>query len=163
MMKPLSLLSEACCAEREINLTTLEQVLLLAIEIAREDVRNHYVFDIRFYGSGKRANCSVYVRSGWQGEIGLYGKKWLLSVVDNMDGIIDKEDVLFLLPYSADDPKPADTSFLNRISVPQSLFFDGRDYGLSFDFNSNETGTELKTVFTELPYPKFFTTRSKDY
>ncbi len=36
MIKPLSLLSDVCCIERGVNLTTLEQVLFLAIEIARE-------------------------------------------------------------------------------------------------------------------------------
>ncbi|MBW1697945.1 MAG: DNA integrity scanning protein DisA nucleotide-binding domain protein [Deltaproteobacteria bacterium] len=36
MIQPLSLLSDVCCADREINLITLENVVLLAVEIARE-------------------------------------------------------------------------------------------------------------------------------
>lgn len=36
MLKPLALLDDVCCEGRNINLVTLEQVLLLAVEIARE-------------------------------------------------------------------------------------------------------------------------------
>ncbi len=46
-----------------------------------------YVIDFDFFGP---FGPSASVRSGWQSEIELNGKKWLLAVVDNMDGIIGK-------------------------------------------------------------------------
>lgn len=36
MTKPIPLLHDVCCEERHVNLDTLEQVVLLAVEIARE-------------------------------------------------------------------------------------------------------------------------------
>jgi len=35
MTKPLAILGDVCCAEWNINLNTLKEVLLLAVEIAR--------------------------------------------------------------------------------------------------------------------------------
>ncbi len=107
--------------------------------------------DYRIYGFPLR--CVVNVRSGWQGDISLYGRKWQLRVADNLDGIIGPEDVLTLRPYKEGQEEPVDFSSYDRLDPPQKIFFDGHDYDLGFGFEPGAGGSQLVVTFTELPSP----------
>jgi hypothetical protein len=107
--------------------------------------------DYRIYGVPLR--CVVYVRSGWQGDIELYGRKWQLRVADNLDGIIGPEDVLTFRPYKEGQEEPVDFSSYDRLDPPQRIFFDGHDYDLGFGFEPSTGGSQLVAIFTESPSP----------
>jgi len=89
----------------------------------------------------------VNVRSGWQGDIGLYGRKWQLRVVDNLDGIIGPDDILTLRPYKEDQEEPVEFSSYDRLHPPQRIFFDGHDYDLAFGFEPGAGGSQLVASF----------------
>ncbi len=107
--------------------------------------------DYRIYGIPLR--CVVNVRSGWQGDVGLNGRKWQLRVADNLDGIIGPEDVLTLRPYEEGQKEPVDFSSYDRLDPPQKIFFDGHDYDLAFGFEPGTGGSQLVATFTESPSP----------
>ena len=107
--------------------------------------------DYRIYGIPLR--CVVNVRSGWQGDIGLYGRKWQLRVVDNLDGIIGPDDILTLRPYKEGHEEPVSFSSYDRLDPPKRIFFDGHDYDLGFGFEPGTGGSQLVATFTESPSP----------
>ncbi len=107
--------------------------------------------DYRIYGIPLR--CLINVRSGWQGDIEFYGKKWQLRLADNLDGIIGPEDVLTLRPYKEGQEEPVDFSSYDRLDPPQRIFFDGHDYDLGFGFEPGAGGSQLVATFTESPSP----------
>jgi len=107
--------------------------------------------DYRVYGIPLR--CVVYVRSGWQGDIGLYGRKWQLRVVDNLDGIIGPDDIMTLRPYKEGQEEPVEFSSYDRLYPPQRIFFDGHDYDLEFGFEPGAGGSQLVATFKELQSP----------
>ena len=121
----------------------------IPIEFLHNSVRHHYQIDVRLYGSSRHPYGNVIVRSGWQGDIELYGKKWTLTVLDNMDGVIEEKDSFFLHPVREDGAQQNDMSFINMFSIQPELFFDGHGYDISYDIESGETETELKATFTE--------------
>ncbi|MGD8535944.1 MAG: hypothetical protein PVF66_08855 [Candidatus Aminicenantes bacterium] len=105
--------------------------------------------DYRIYGIPLR--CVVYVRSGWKGDIVLYGKKWQLRVVDNLDGIIGPDDIMTLRPYEEGQEEPVSFSSYDRLDLPQRIFFDGHDYDLGFGFEPGTGGSQLVATFKESP------------
>ena len=107
--------------------------------------------DYRIYGIPLR--CVVNVRSGWQGDIGLYGRKWQLRVVDNLDGIIGPDDILTLRLYKEGHEEPVSFSSYDRLDPPKRIFFDGHDYDLGFGFEPGTGGSQLVATFTESPSP----------
>lgn len=109
-----------------------------------------YVIDLRIdRGSSPR----VFVRSGWEGEIELNGKRWAAAVADNMDGNIDSSDRLILNIHK--DEAGVSEAMLNTgdLSVPQRLSIDGHSYEPAFAFEPGETRTELVATFTESAVP----------
>jgi hypothetical protein len=93
--------------------------------------------------------CNVLVRSGWQGDIELYGKKWQVAVVDNLDGVIGKEDIFTVRPYERSDKDPVEFGSTDRLYVPREFFLDGHAYDLAFDFASQKKKSELIASFME--------------
>jgi len=116
------------------------------VELTVAGVRIPYVLDIEFYGPSAPSVC---VRSGWQSEVELNGKKWLFGVVDNLDGTIGgipsaKEptdlsdladfasllgvssgDVLILRSAEGSGESPVQTSpAASRLPVPIPAFLD---------------------------------------
>lgn len=104
-----------------------------------------YVIDFDFFGP---FGPSASVRSGWQSEIELNGKKWLLAVVDNMDGIIGKIPS-FEEPSNLSDP----FDFTSLLGLP------GSDVLVLKTGDAPEEVAEDKPAGTDLfpvPMPGFF-------
>ena len=101
------------------------------------------------YNRFQQVFCNVYVRSGWQGDIELHGKKWQLSVVDNLDGVIGEEDIFTIRPYEGSDEDPVNFGNSGRLYVPREFFLDGHAYDLAFGFASEGKKSELIASFTE--------------
>ena len=114
------------------------------------------LYDVTVFFShyrGAALRCLAIVRSGWQGDVELYGRKWQLAVTDNMDGIIGTEDILTLRPYEEGHENPVSFSIYDRLYQPQKIFFDGHEYDLSFEFEPGDGGSKLVAIFTELRSP----------
>jgi hypothetical protein len=62
------------------------------LNVTRAGCNVAYLVDMSFYGEF----LEVGVRSGWSGEVELGGRRWMLEVVDNLDGVIGSEDMFVL-------------------------------------------------------------------
>ena len=104
-----------------------------------------------FSSSRPGGQWHVTVRSGWQGEIELHGKKWEMTVLDNMDGIIGAGDMLYLFPEGERYSEYTGFSFIYRIPMTERLFLDGHEYDLGFRFETDIGNTKaLAVTFTEI-------------
>ena len=121
------------------------------LEVQIDSVQLDFEIQITIYDFGRdRTHCQVYVYSGFQGEIKLNGRNWLLKVADNMDGKITQNDKIALTPVEAN----IGLGFVQLSSpVPETIFFDGHNYGLSFDFQPGETTPSLKVNLAETDSP----------
>jgi len=110
-----------------------------------------FVIQMSIYDFGYgRPHCQVQVLSGFQAEIELYGKKWLLKVADNMDGKIMRSDRIVLIPVEANMSLGYEQL---SSSIPETVFFDGRNYNISFEFQPGETAPLLQVNFLETESP----------
>jgi hypothetical protein len=91
----------------------------------------------------------LHVRSGWSGQFDAGGRKWRLTVVDNLDGKIGVGDVLYLQDLQAE--QSSRTIEVNP--VPQTLFLDGQAFDLGFTFQSRPAGTVLEAVLKPIRLP----------
>lgn len=112
-----------------------------------------YILRMSFFKGGRPPSCTVWITSGWYGELELYGKKWLVTVVDNMDGSLGQGDIFILLPPRELPGVWAGRSFLERLNVPERLFLDGHHYELAFGFEPGIDGPRLIASFTETQPP----------
>ncbi|HWH69614.1 MAG TPA: hypothetical protein VNT26_09530, partial [Candidatus Sulfotelmatobacter sp.] len=119
----------------------------LRVSSVREGLGIPYTVDLFTYEHGFAG--WLQVRTGWKGQCTLGGQTWQLGVVDNLDGRIGPEDTLYLLGTSA--AKGGQT--IPITPVPQTLFFAGEAFDLSFVFKPGTTGTALETVLTPTNLP----------
>lgn len=118
----------------------------IRVKDMHDGVPVEYVFDMSFRAGAEA--CWVTVRSGWEGDIELGGRRYHLSIADNMDGAFGRKDVFILRGnhgYTLPDGPGADT--LN--TVPGSLFINGCHYDLTFAFEAGKSGTEVTVTSTE--------------
>jgi hypothetical protein len=106
-----------------------------------------YTVDLFTYEHGCAGWLSV--RSGWAGQLDLRGKKWRLGIVDNLDGQIGTNDILYL-----DSAQPERSDQTICVSpVPRTLFLEGFALNLRFQFKSSPTGVVLETILSECQPP----------
>ena len=118
--------------------------------------QNPVLYDVSVFFShyrGAALRCLAIVRSGWQGDVELYGRKWQLAVTDNLDGVIGTEDILTIRPFEEGQEDPVSFSIYDRLYQPQKIFFGGHEYDLSFEFEPADGGSSLVAIFTELRSP----------
>ena len=114
----------------------------ILLKVQADPVEIEYAVQMSMYGYGNQPNGQINVHSGFKGQIELYGKKWNIAVVDNMDGKLGPSDGLFLTPFV----KGAGKDYVNdryRLNIPERVFFDGHNYSLSFKFEPGETAPLL--------------------
>jgi hypothetical protein len=99
-----------------------------------------YHVDVTAHNYGTFRDCSVDVESGWQGEVELAGAKWVVVVVDNMDGTIDERDVFALATADADRASSVVRSEGARVRGTRNLCVNGHSYDLSFTFGADAGG-----------------------
>jgi len=125
----------------------------------------HYLEFTFTYRSANRVTGTLKVTSGWSGDIELNGRKWRMSVVNNMDGTIDNRDLLTL-----NRPVPKVEKAQSRFSryrgrrrmvdseqekgfpafpADGSLEFDGHYYDLAFTFEPGRGGPTMVAAFEE--------------
>jgi hypothetical protein len=125
---------------KDLRVTTRSTTLRDAPEIP-------YTLDMFTYERG----CAGWfvVKSGWAGELVLAGRKWRLTVVDNLDGVVGPGDTLHL----QDIQSAKGWRSVPVTPVPKFLFLDGRTYHLDFSFISDSAGTVLRAVLMETRLP----------
>ena len=110
-----------------------------------------YSININFHlYNPNRPYGHISIVSGFQAEIELNGKNWLLKVADNMDGKITQSDRIVLIPVEANIG-----SAYKQLSspVPETVFFDGHNYRVSFELQPGETAPSLRVSFVEADSP----------
>ncbi len=123
----------------------------IGLEVQLDSVRLPYVIRMTIYDFGRGGtHCNINVVSGFSAEIELYGERWYLAVVDNMDGKLGRGDNFVLKPVNLDFGLGHEQLSL---SVPETVFFDGRNCDLSFEFQPGETKPSLRVTLTELERP----------
>jgi hypothetical protein len=124
---------------REIRVSTVQAGLEIPYRL------DLYTYETCFTGW-------LYVRSGWTGQFDAGGRKWRLTVVDNLDGKIGAGDVFHLQDVQADKSRRT----IEVKPVPKTLFVDGQAFDLDFNFRPRPTGTVLEVLFkpTQLPMGK---------
>ena len=93
--------------------------------------------------------ADVSIVSGWEAEIDLHSKKVIFSVSRDPDNATTYPEALALRP-SGRNYQP----MYHNISVPpKKLFYDGRLYDLSFEFEPAENGGEVVARFVDVAAP----------
>ena len=124
----------------------------IPIELELGGVKLPYLLEVSFYSyQPSRPRPSARVRSGFSGEIELYGKKWCLGIADGMDGNISHEDRLVLRPYG--DQSLTSWELAYPLNVAENVCLDGRSYALSFSFEQQKTKPVLQVTFAEQQLP----------
>jgi hypothetical protein len=119
----------------------------LRVSSTRDGLEIPYTLDMFTY----EHYCAgwVEVRSGWTGEVELSGHKWELTVVDNLNGEIGRNDTLHLQCLSSTKPGRS----LAITPVPEVLFLDGHAFKLRFAFRPGDGGVVLEAALTETNLP----------
>lgn len=105
------------------------------LQLPEEAGHVRYRVDLEFRGDDR----SIRVTSGWSARIKLNGRPWHLTVVDNLDGVIDWQDAI-ILRTGKEQSQWAETGFVDPYgtSVPNRLYLDGRTYDLEFAFKEGD-------------------------
>jgi hypothetical protein len=110
-----------------------------------------YAMNMDMYSSGQSYHsCSALIVSGFTGKMTLYGRKWDVTVIDNMNGRIGPGDHFYFTPQDIDGPANWSQYQLN---VPKSIFFDSRNYDVSFKFLPGKTEPKLQLTLAESEKP----------
>ncbi len=75
------------------------------------------------------------IRSGYSGKIELYGRQWVFGVNDRFKGSVGHDSNFSVFPTEKDS-----TNRISSLTVPKSLFFDGRCYEVAFEFRKTDSG-----------------------
>ena len=114
------------------------------LDLDKNGIDRSYMLEMNFSGQGFNF---IYVASSYRGEIELNGRKWRLSVQDNLDGVIDRQDQLSIQPVAAG------TGDYNSLPVAEKLFLGGRQYQLAFTFSAGSLTAPFTAAFTEISPP----------
>ena len=111
----------------------------LAVSTERESFAIPYTVNLYTYETG----CAGWflVESGWAGEFDLDGQTWTLGLVDNLDGRIDSNDLLYLRGPG---------KLMPVFPAAETLFFGGHTFRLDLAFTSLDSEVVVKAGLTEL-------------
>ena len=107
-------------------------------------------FRMQFFLNDQDALSYLSILSSYKGEIELQGKKWLLEIQDNLDGVLDQKDRLLLQPVDHQANEAASSGFM---PVPSRLFLEGHLYKVDFKYEAGSGPAPLLAGFTEMSSP----------
>ena len=95
--------------------------------------------------------CSgwLWVRSAWAAALTTEGIAWTLGVVDNLDGRIDSNDILFVRRTDGAPGRP----LMMDCPVPEVLSWAGHTWRLGFRFVPDPCGAVVEATLTEFDQP----------
>ncbi|MBZ5499418.1 MAG: hypothetical protein LAP85_23720 [Acidobacteriia bacterium] len=111
------------------------------LDLGNNGINRRYLLE-PFYFLGENST-SIGIRSLYEGEIELQGRKWLFQVQDNLDGQFDAQDKFLITPVArSGDPKALT---YRPMALPRILFIGGNQYQLAFAFGA-ASGVALVTA-----------------
>lgn len=87
------------------------------------------------------------VRSGWSGEIDLYGTKWWIALAEDLDGLINQDDLMILKPGNPSDENPISADNQDKIQIARTMVFGGHVYDKFLQPGSQKN--VIKLILTE--------------
>jgi len=115
------------------------------IEITYENISVQYALDMQIY----KEYFLSGVRSGWQGEIEIAGKKCMMRIGDNMDGIFDGQDV-FMFDHERHREVRLSYGEEDMLRLPQWIFFEGQSYTITPALRTLDGETVLAVTLTPI-------------
>lgn len=114
----------------------------LPVSTERDSLVIPYIVHLHTHATG----CAGWflVESGWASEFDLDGQTWTLGVVDNLDGRIDSNDLLYLRGPSR---------LMPVFPAAETLFFGGHTFRLGLAFESLDAEVVVRATLTELHPP----------
>jgi hypothetical protein len=112
--------------------------------------------DINFYDYGSRANCTLAVRSFWQGRVALQGRDWQAGIVQNdlkQSGSFENGRLLLRPWEKRNQPFNTYSGSLATIPFSQKLFVDGHAYQLDLVAKAQNGEARPALQFTEQSIP----------
>ena len=101
----------------------------VVIPVQREGRRRDIVVNLQIYGD---RYGRYTVKSSWESDaVVLGGRTCQVAVVDNGDGVVDSEDVMYFRPISADGAEKAEDEEV-KLDAPARLTLDGESFRLSY-------------------------------
>ena len=124
----------------------------IEITLPRESITHEYVIYFNFQGcSPDRIWRSIFVKSAFSALMELEGETWHVEVADNMDGMLNNEDRLHILPYQAGRKEELNSG----LPLQETLFLDGRFYHCDYRFVANsDQSAKLKLSLTQQEAPR---------
>jgi len=119
----------------------------LAVTSIRDGLEIPYTVDLFTY----ERFCAgwLHVCSGWKGQVTVAGQPWRVVLVDNLNGQVGPDDILYLRSLTG-----VNTNALIALTpAPKTLFLDGHAFNLGFAFKPGETGAVVEAVFSETNIP----------
>ena len=112
--------------------------------------------DINFYDYGSRANCTLAVRSFWQGKLMLQGRDWQAGIVQNdlkQSGSFENGRLLLRPWEKRNQPFNSSSGSLATVPFSRTLFLDGHAYQLDLVARPQDGEAKPALQFTEQTVP----------
>ena len=120
----------------------------VVIPVQQEGRRRDVVVDFQIYGDryGRYA-----VKSSWESDaVVLGGRTCHVAVVDNGDGVVDSEDIMYFRPVSADGAEKDDGDKI-ELDAPARLTLDGEVFRLAYELSADGKTLTLSVEPAEIP------------
>lgn len=134
----------------------------IVLRVPKDGLELDYAISLDLHFSGRYRYQSMQIKSGWAGPVVLSGVTWEMGIVDNANGVVDREDRLFLRPPPEEPPhaivgiEPFDEwgdPLSGLEDVPRYLWLDGRAYEIQYEFVQGEKNVDLAVTVTEYEPP----------
>ena len=121
------------------------------ISFQKNGIRRVYLLESLYYFGDSSGYADI--QSSYEGEVELYGRKWRLEVMDNLDGEINDQDQFSIVLAAGGDAKTGRPPYAG-MQVPKNLFLDGRQYQLKLNYDPAPETSPLTVHFTEINAPR---------
>lgn len=120
------------------------------IRVQKNGIDRVYLLGSFYYFSDNSGYADI--KSSYIGEVELYGRKWRLEVMDNLDGKIDDQDQFTIVLAAGGDDAKTPPPYAG-MKVPQNLFLDSHQYELKFAYDPAPDTSPLTVHITEISAP----------
>ncbi len=108
--------------------------------------------DIIFYDYGSEPECTLAIRSFWQGKVTLQGRDWQVGIIQNnlaQSGSFENGRLLLRPWEKRNQPFTTLPSSLDTVPFSRELFVDGQAYQLDLAARTPDSEAKLALQFTE--------------
>ena len=103
------------------------------IDVPPKEGPRSYVLDVQAMGP-----VFLTLRSGWQGDVRLYGRDWRITLADlDLNGVFDSEDLCHVRPLDIEQPRVVTADLADSVNYADRLFLDGHCYALAPEWTAD--------------------------